>query len=129
MPEWEYYAEGHSPTKEVAAPKNQTPKVAKAVLEKLAEINHPVTSKVLTDSLVKQATLKDQPVLLFPMHTGSYHCINYTTYPEEPRFLNAPPSEGKPCKLGLLNKPVNPEDGDFTVKPTRAEGWYENSVF
>lgn len=44
------------------------------------------------------------PVLCVQMSTGSYHCINYSTYPKEPRFFNASLSATTPCRLGLIGQ-------------------------
>jgi energy-coupling factor transporter ATP-binding protein EcfA2 len=49
-------------------------------------------------------------VLAFPMGEGDYswHCINYTEYPEEPRFLTASTDQKRSAELGLLGlKPFN----------------------
>ena len=116
----------HSPTKVSATLKSPTPKIAKAVLDKIASLGHPVPKEILETSQAVQATLKGKPVLAFPMHTGSKHCINYTQYPAEPRFLNCSKTLGIDAELGLLNKPAG--DGDFLIKPLLLET-HPNHVF
>lgn len=49
-----------------------------------------------------------KPVIAFPMGTHSWHCINYTQYPEEPRFLTASSDQKRNPELHLLGtKPFN----------------------
>lgn len=67
-------------------------------------------SDFLSSQGVKEAILTTKsekstiPVLCIQMSTGSYHCINYSTYPIEPRFFNASLSATTPCRLGLIGQ-------------------------
>lgn len=76
--------------------------IAPAVVDKLANIGKPYSKKLLEASGAVQGIVSGKvPVIGFPMHTGDYHCICYTTYPQEPRFLNAT-IKAKNLELGLL---------------------------
>ncbi len=46
---------------------------------------------------------KSTPVIAAPMGDRSFHCVNYLTYPREPRFMTAAcDAEHAPGKLGFL---------------------------
>jgi hypothetical protein len=68
---------------------SHTPNLSSKIEALLAKINHPVAKSLLESEGALQGMVKDNPVLALPMHTGDYHCVHYTTYPSEPRFVNA----------------------------------------
>lgn len=78
-----------------------------------------IDRKILNKHLAAQGMIGDIPVIAFRMSKvyiekfslGNWHCINYSTYPNEPRFLTAlyekrKKEDGRPSKnekiLGLL---------------------------
>ncbi len=108
----------------------ETIKKKKSYLEAMAPLSDPLYKKLfaeyITTKQYKKETLathglvqaqaiyessngsgkpyfKSTPVLAVPMGDHSYHCINYLTYPTEPRFMNAAKDEQSvPAALGFL---------------------------
>ena len=92
---------------------NHTPNISKKVLELISKIGHPINKEQVENEGARQGMVKDNPVLAFPMHGGDFHCVNYSIYPEEPRFINSiipaeiekdgkTKLERRKAKLGLL---------------------------
>ena len=76
--------------------------IAPAVVDKLKDIGKPYSKELLESCGAVQGIVSGKvPVIGFPMHSGDYHCVCYTTYPQEPRFLNAT-IKAKNLELGLL---------------------------
>jgi len=84
---------------------NSTSKISKAVVGQLAELGKPLTKATLEAHGVLQGVVEDLPVLAYPMMCGAYHCVNYTNYPAEPRFLNAT-DKAEAITMSLLAPPV-----------------------
>jgi energy-coupling factor transporter ATP-binding protein EcfA2 len=92
-----------------------TPNISSKVLEILDGIGHPVPKSLLEIEGAQQGIVKNNPVLALPMHSGDYHCVNYSSYFEEPRFLNAKPPTAKSSKS---NKPRKVKLGLLGVDDT-----------
>lgn len=83
--------------------------IAPAVITKLESVGKYYSKELLESFGAVQGIVSNNPVIGFPMHTGDFHCICYTTYPEEPRFLNAA-AKAKDLEMGLLGNPEKIKD-------------------
>lgn len=95
-----------------------THKIAPAVVKQLASIGKPYNKELLESCGAVQGIVSNkEAVIAFPMHSGDYHCICYTTYPQEPRFLNAT-TKAKALELGLLGdlKKIKDEEKLFLTE-------------
>jgi len=81
---------------------NRLAQISQKVQEILSSLGKNYPSDLLLRYGAVQGVLGDIPVLAFPMWNGGWHCVNYTIYPQEPRFLTASDAEGKEARLGLL---------------------------
>lgn len=101
---------------------NATPNISKHVLDKCAELNHPVSKKILNSIGAIQAVAEDWPVLAIPMEGGSFHCVKYDNYYDDPKFRfiscsleKEKKGRGRPkkAKLGLIGREGQPLSGDI----------------
>lgn len=76
--------------------------LSQKVLSILSDLDKKFSTELLVEYGTVQGMLGELSVLAIPMHTGSWHCVNYEIYPKEPRFLTAAKEEGAEAKLGLL---------------------------
>ncbi len=72
------------------------------LIGKLIDLKKPFTKEFLEKQGAIHGECKRLPVVGFPMTTGAYHCVNYSTYPAKPRFLTASRLKGDPTSLGFL---------------------------
>jgi len=93
--------------KEVAAkiPLTNITTVHDYVLTKLQTLSKNYPKELLLRCGATQGLVGNIPVLAFPME-DCWHCINYTNYPEEPRFLNAASREKQKVKIDFLGKNI-----------------------
>lgn len=81
---------------------NQLAQISQKVQEILISLGKNFPPELLLRYGAVQGVLGETPVLAFPMWGGAWHCVNYTTYPTEPRFLTAASAEGQDAPLGFL---------------------------
>ncbi len=81
---------------------NQLAQISQKVQEILISLGKNFSPDLLLRYGAVQGVLGETPVLAFPMWGGAWHCVNYTTYPTEPRFLTAASAEGQEAPLGFL---------------------------
>lgn len=86
--------------------------ISQKVQDTLRSINKTHPPELLLKYGARQGMLGDIPVLAFPMLGGSFHCVTYSTYPKEPRFLTAPSEKDKPADLGLLGADIFLQQAD-----------------
>lgn len=82
--------------------RGSTEELPDVLMQKLEELKKLFSKDFLEKQGAIHGECKKLPILGFPMHTGAYHCINYSTYPAKPRFLTAARIKGDPTTLGFL---------------------------
>ena len=76
--------------------------ISAVVISHLEKINKKFSKEFLEQHGAIQGMLDNISVIAFPMSERSWHCINYVTYPKEPRFFNATDHTNSKVKLSLL---------------------------
>lgn len=76
--------------------------ISQKVQDILRSMNKNYPIELLLKYGARQGMRGDIPVLAFPMGGESFHCVTYSTYPKEPRFLSASMKEREKATLGLL---------------------------
>lgn len=85
--------------------------IALANIGKSHDVNFLKSQGVIEAILTFKDGKHTSTVLAIPMlRTKSYHCINYTQYPKEPRFFNASIAPSIPVKLGLIGNDITKEN-------------------
>lgn len=81
---------------------NISTSISSVIIDRLKQLNKNFSKDFLEQCGAVQGMLGNIPVLAFPMGERGWHCINYVTYPKEPRFFNATNHALSKVKLSLL---------------------------